>query len=80
MTIAIQSAVYIRDYQIRFVFSDNTERVVDFSAFLKNAKNPMTGKYRDKKLFRKFQVVYGDIQWNDYELCFPIWDIYQGKV
>jgi len=23
---------------------------------------------------------YGDIVWNDYELCFPILDLYEGNI
>jgi len=40
----------------------------------------MARKYLDKKLFRKFKIDYGDIIWNDYEMCFPIWDLYEGKI
>jgi hypothetical protein len=40
----------------------------------------MARKYLDKKLFRDFKIEYGDIIWNDYEMCFPIGDLYEGKV
>jgi hypothetical protein len=30
----------------------------------------MTKKYLDKQLFEKFSIDYGDIIWNDYEMCF----------
>jgi hypothetical protein len=80
MVISIYKAVYIRDYKINFSFSDGTERMIDFSAFLSNAKNPMTKKYLDKQLFKKYSVDYGDINWNDYELCFPIWDLHEGNI
>ena len=40
----------------------------------------MTSKYRDKKLFGNFTIEYGDIIWNDYEMCFPIWDLHEGKI
>lgn len=80
MVISITSAEYIQDYQIKFSFSDGMERVIDFSAFLQNARNPMTTKYLGKKLFRNYTVEYGDIVWNDYEMCFPIWDLHEGKI
>jgi len=31
-------------------------------------------------LFKKFTLRDGDIDWNNYELCFPIEDIYQGTL
>ena len=80
MVISIQKANYLGEYKIKFQFSDGTEKVVDFEAFLKKAKNPMTKKYLDKKLFQSFSIEYGDIIWNDYEMCFPIWDLYEGKI
>ena len=50
------------------------------ASFLNNAKNPMTRKYLDKKVFKNFSINYGDIIWNDYEMCFPIWDLHEGNI
>jgi hypothetical protein len=80
MVISITSAEYIRDYQIKFSFSDGVERIIDFIEFLKNAKNPMTKKFLDKQLFKNYSIEYGDIIWNDYEMCFPIWDLHEGNI
>ncbi len=80
MVISIISAEYIRDYKINLTFSDGVVRVIDFGPFLISAKNPMAKKYLDKKLFKKYSIEYGDIVWNDYEMCFPIWDLYEGKI
>ncbi|NOX47443.1 MAG: DUF2442 domain-containing protein [Chlorobi bacterium] len=80
MVVSIQKADYLGDYKINFQFSDGIEKIVDFGEFLKNAKNPMTKKYRNKQLFQSFSIEYGDIIWNDYEMCFPIWDLHEGKI
>jgi hypothetical protein len=80
MVISIISAEYIRDYKINLTFSDGVVRVIDFGPFLRSAKNPMAKKYLDKKLFKKYSIEYGDIVWNDYEMCFPIWDLYEGQI
>lgn len=80
MVITINQANYISDYKIKFSFSDGVKRVIDFSFFLKKAKNPMTKKYLNKQLFKKYSIEYGDIIWNDYEMCFPIWDLHEGKI
>jgi hypothetical protein len=80
MVISVVSAEYIEGYEIKLSFSDGIERVIDFSEFLKNAKNPMTKKYLDKKLFRNYSIEYGDLIWNDYEMCFPVWDLHEGKI
>jgi hypothetical protein len=80
MVISICQADYVGEYKINFLFSDGIERVIDFSGFLNNAKNPMTRKYLDKKLFKNYKIVYGDIIWNDYEMCFPIWNLHEGHL
>ena len=80
MVISIQKAEYKGDYKINFLFSDGVEKSIDFSTFLKNAKNPMTRKYLDKKLFQSFSLEFGDINWNDFEMCFPLWDLHEGKI
>ena len=33
-----------------------------------------------KDLFKKFNLEYGELQWNDYDLAFPIYDLYKGTI
>ena len=80
MIIIILGINYISDYKINFLFSDGVEKTIDFEPFLKSSKNPMTTKYLNKTLFKSFSLEYGDIVWNDYELCFPVWDLHNGKI
>lgn len=80
MVISIQKAEYKGLFKISILFSDGLERIIDFEPFLKKAKNPMTQKYLNEKLFQAFQIDNGDLIWNDYEMCFPIWDLYKGKI
>lgn len=80
MVIEVNKADYLENYKIRFEFSDGSVQTIDFSDFLKSAKNPMTKKYLDKKEFQNFKIEFGDIVWNDYEMCFPIWDLHEGTL
>jgi DUF971 family protein len=80
MVISINKAEYLGNYQISFSFSDGIETTIDFLPFLKEAKNPMTRKYLNEELFKKYSIEYGDIIWNDYEMCFPIWDLHEGQI
>jgi hypothetical protein len=80
MVISIHKAEYVGNYSIKLTFSDGIEQVVDFSLFLSNAKNPMTKKYFNEELFKSFEVENGDLIWNNYEMCFPIWDLHEGKI
>ncbi len=80
MIVSIQKADYLGEYRINFQFTDGIEKTIDFAEFLKKAKNPMTKKYQDKKMFQSYSIEYGDIIWNDYEMCFPIWDLHEGQI
>ena len=80
MVIEIIDAQYLEGYKIRFQFQDFKESIIDFESFLKKSKNPMTTFYLNKEKFKNFKIEYGDILWGDYEMCFPIWDLYEGKI
>lgn len=80
MVISILKAEYLGEYKIALSFSDDTTKEIDFSEMLHNAKNPMTRKYLNKDLFKTFSIQYGDLIWNDYEMCFPIWDLHEGLI
>lgn len=76
----IETAEYAGDYKLRLVFSDERARMVDFAPFLNSSHNPMIRRYLDPEVFAKFSVQHGDLVWNDYDLCFPIADLYEGQV
>jgi hypothetical protein len=78
--IDIESVEYLTDYKLLLRFSDSQERVVDLEPFLNNSSNPLIKKYLDLDRFKAFSVEHGDLFWNDYELCFPIADLYEGRV
>ena len=76
----IDSAKYLSDYEIRIKFSDGTDKLVDFKAFLSKSSHPSVKKYLDEKMFSNFSLIDGNLNWNDYDLIFPIWDLYIGKI
>jgi hypothetical protein len=76
----VLSAKYVSDYIINVVFSDGSEKQVNFKSFLENAMNPSVRKYLNKKDFMKFDILDGNINWNDYDMIFPVWDLYVGKI
>ena len=80
MIVSIEKADYLGEYRINFRFSDGIEKTIDFGEFLEKAKNPMTKKHLNKQLFQSYSIEYGDIIWNDYEMCFPIWDLHEGQI
>lgn len=78
--IDIEEAKYIVGYKLQLLFSDGKASIVDFEPFLRNSLNPLIKKYLAFDQFLNFSVEYGDLFWNDYDLCFPIVDLYEGRI
>jgi hypothetical protein len=76
----ITHAEHVSGYAIKIRFSDGAERVVDFESFLRQSTNPHIRKYLAIGKFIGFQIRNGDLVWNDYDLCFPIADLYEGRI
>lgn len=76
--INILHAEWERDYRIRLDFDDGTHQTVDFLPFLRRAVHPAIRAYLQPELFRAFRLEYGELVWGDYELCFPIIDLYRN--
>src|SRR5688572_10787953 len=76
----ITEAEYVSGYKIRLTFNDGMVRVVDFEPFLRRAQNPDLTQYRQLRKFKSFHLHYGDLMWGDYEMIFPIMDLYHGDI
>jgi hypothetical protein len=76
----ITEAKYLSGYKIRLKFNDGVVRVMDFEPFLRGARNPDLAQYRQLRKFKSFRLHYGDLMWGDYEMIFPISDLYNGKI
>ena len=78
--LSVIKARYLSDYKIEVLFNDNTKKTVDVGSFLKKANHPAIKKYLDMEKFKKFDIVYGNINWNDYDMIFPIENLYKGII
>jgi hypothetical protein len=78
--IEIKTAKYIGDFAIRLFFSDGFNRLVDFKSFLESSLHPSIRKYLIEDKFKQFEIIDGNLNWNNYDLIFPIDDLYQGKL
>ena len=78
--ITIKKVQYSGEYKLSLLFNDDTEQTVDLYPFLANSLNPLIRKYLDLNKFKKFKLESGDLQWNDYDLCFPIADLYENNI
>lgn len=75
----IQKVKHLCGCRLEITFSDGHVQNVDFEPFLRQA-HPELRKYLNEEEFVRFSVEYGNLSWNDYEMCFPIADLYSGDL
>ena len=87
-TSAESSAIYVdvtaarevAPYTLSITFSDGAERIVDFGPFLRASHHPSVRAYLDPARFQEFDIVGGNLNWHDYDLIFPVADLYRGVI
>ena len=78
--IEITDVKYVDGYRLQIAFDDGVVRVVDFGPFLSKSYHPAIRRYLDKRRFKKFSFDRGDLHWNDFDLIFPLADLYAGEI
>jgi hypothetical protein len=71
---------YLTGYVLRLTFKDGTVRRVDFEPFLRHSQHPAIRAYLDLAKFKSYRLEHGDLLWGDYDLCFPMADLYHGVI
>lgn len=79
-TINITAAEQVGDYALRLSFDDGTVQTVDFKPFLSLSRHPAIRAYLEPDRFAGFRIEYGELVWCDYDLCFPIADLYRNRL
>lgn len=76
----VAQAEHAGAYRLRLVFSDGMERTVDFEPFLSSSSHPAIRAFLNPDKFSRFRIEQGDLIWGDYELCFPVADMYENHI
>ena len=76
----ILTAELVGDYRIRICFDDGSEQTVDFQRFFSDSVHPEIRAWLDQGRFSAFRIEYGELIWGDYELCFPMIDLYKNRI
>jgi hypothetical protein len=76
----ILKAECVHGHTLKLVFSNDIERMVDFKPFLGSSRHPNIRKYLRPSAFKKFLLKDGDLMWGDFDLIFPIMDLYENRI
>ena len=78
--VGIAKAKHLGACRVTLHFTDGHETTVDFGAFLRRSDHPRIRQFLKPAAFRQYRIEYGNLVWGDYELCFPIADLYEGVI
>jgi hypothetical protein len=78
--INISSVEWDGEYRIRLRFDDGSGQTLDFVHFLSQSRHPDIRAFLDQQRFSAFRVEYGNLLWGDFDLCFPIMDLYHDRI
>jgi hypothetical protein len=78
--IKLVSATYFKEYKLNLVFADGVTQLVDFKPFLDSSNHLDVKKYLDLKKFKKFNFENNELMWGDFDLIFPIIDLYENNL
>ena len=78
--INIIEAISVGEYRLQLTFDDGVQHTVDFMPFLIHAHHPDIRAYLDFAKFLSYRIEYGELVLADYDLCFPIIDLYRNEL
>ena len=78
--ISIEAARLRDTYKVELKFNDGADRTIDFQPFLTQTQHPSIRAFLEPAKFKNFRVEHGDLVWGDYDLCFPIADLYYDRI
>lgn len=78
--INITAVEQVADYALRLSFDDGVVQTVDFKPFLSLSRHPDIRAFLEPARFAAYRIEYGELVWGDYDLCFPIADLYHNHL
>lgn len=76
----ITSARHIIGHVLEIEFNDGYAAVVDFEPFIFSSRHPDYEPYKSIEKFLNFDIVDGNLNWDDYTMIFPVADLYQSRI
>lgn len=78
--IEIINTDYLGNFKIKIHFNDGLFQIIDFRDFLEKSQHPAIRKYLIEENFIAYKIIEGNLNWNDYDLIFPLADLYENNI
>jgi len=77
---SVVKAKYLGDYALEIAFSDGHKNTISFKNFIfrrAEQNDPCVSKFTDENLFKTYYIEDGNLNWDDYDMIFPVADLYE---
>ena len=78
--IQILNVKYLEGHKLWLEFSDGKTQTIDFEPFISASLHPEIQKYLKVQNFKKFKLECGELMWGDFDLIFPIMNLYENRI
>ncbi|MGY0219379.1 DUF2442 domain-containing protein [Endozoicomonadaceae bacterium StTr2] len=78
--VTISSVRHIKDYILELIFSDGHTQRIDFAPFIFLSGHPVIEAYQDMGRFLGYKLLDGNLNWDDYNMIFPVKDLYKDRL
>ena len=78
----IHQAQYLGGLTVALSFQDGHRSIIDVGDWIRQHPHPQYDRFLDEKKFKQFYIDHtGNIAWGkSRDLCFPIEELYDGKI
>ncbi len=78
--ISVKTAKHLKSHILEIEFSDGHRQIVDFAPFIFSAGHPDYDKYKSESGFLSYEILDGNLNWDDYTMIFPVEDLYTNNI
>lgn len=76
----VNSAKHKTGHILEIQFNDNHVSVIDFAPFIFSSGHPDYEPYKSVERFLDFEIIDGNLNWDDYTMIFPVEDLYKERL
>jgi hypothetical protein len=76
----VKSATHKIGHILEILFSDGHVSTVDFAPFIYSSGHSDYDKYKSIATFTQFDIVDGNLNWDDYTMILPVEHLYTGLI
>lgn len=78
--LSVKSATHKIGHILEIKFNDGHIQCVDFAPFIFSSGHPDYERYKSLDSFLGFNIVDGNLNWDDYTMIFPVEDLYHNRL